>query len=150
MVIQIVGQYFWLIAFIVLFVIEILTLGLTTIWFAGGSLAAFIAQLLGANLIIQIIVFVVVSVVLLVFTRPIVKKHFNNNRTLTNAESLKGESGTVMETIDTLRAVGRVNVKGREWAAKTEDPEGVIQVGQKIIVKEIKGVHLIVTNKEEA
>ena len=71
---------FWLAAFGVLLLIEILTLGLTTIWFAVGALAAFLLALVQVPLMIQVVVFIVVSVVMLVFTRPIMTKHLNKKR----------------------------------------------------------------------
>ena len=81
----------WLGLFIVLLIIELFTVGLTTIWFAIGSLAAMAANTLGASLIIQLIVFLAVSVLLLVFTRPWAAKHLNQNRLKTNYESKIGE-----------------------------------------------------------
>ena len=60
----------WLAVFVLLIVIELATMGLTTIWFAGGAVAGFIASMLGANVVIQAVVFFVVSIVLLIFTRP--------------------------------------------------------------------------------
>lgn len=78
---------------IIMVVVEIATMGLTTIWFAGGALAAFIACAAGAVLPVQIILFFGVSCVLLAFTRPIVKKRFNQDRVRTNAELLIGEKG---------------------------------------------------------
>lgn len=141
--------YYWIILFIVLLVVEILTLGLTTIWFAIGALGAGLASLVTDSLVIQIIVFVVVSVATLIFTRPLVKKHFNNSRVATNANRYIGESGMVIEDINTLTATGRVEVKGQEWAAKTADPEGKLAKGTTIVVKGIEGVNFIVEEKEK-
>ena len=80
----------WLIIFIVLIVIELLTMGLTTIWFAGGALAALLMSVLGFGMPVQVVVFIIVSVLLLVLTRPIAVKYFNQNRQKTNVESLIG------------------------------------------------------------
>ena len=85
---------FWLIVIIVMALIEIITLGLTTIWFAGGALVAFFANLAGANLVIQIILFVVVSVLLLALTRPLAVEYLNKGRTRTNVDSLLGMDGS--------------------------------------------------------
>lgn len=79
---------YWLAIFIVLLIIEIATMGLTTIWFAGGALLAFCAGLVGFGLGVQIGVFVIVSILLLLLTRPIAVKFFNQERQKTNAESL--------------------------------------------------------------
>ena len=73
-------NYYWLIIMIVFLVIEIVTLGLSTIWFAAGALVSYIIAMLGANLVVQIIVFLVVSIVALVFTRPIAMRFFNKDR----------------------------------------------------------------------
>ena len=117
---------YWLVLFVILLVIEIFTMGLTTIWFAGGALAAFLAGVLGFGLAVQIVVFLVVSVLLLVLTRPIAVKYFNKERQKTNAESLIGQHGLVLEEVDTLKSTGRVEVNGQEWSAKTDEPDGYI------------------------
>ncbi len=140
--------YYWIILFIILLVVEILTLGLTTIWFAIGALAAALASFLTDSVAVQIVIFLIVSGATLFFTRPLVKKHFNNSRTPTNADSFVGQTGIVIEDIDTLKAQGRVEVKGHEWAAKTSDPEGHLAKGTTVIVKEIRGVNFIVEVKE--
>ena len=92
-------------------------------WFALGAIAAFLAAYVGASVLVQIIVFLIVSVVLLIVTRPIVMKHFNQKRERTNAESLIGQKAIVIETIDSIHGVGRVEVNGMEWAAKTDESE---------------------------
>ena len=118
---------YWLILFVVLLIIEICTMGLTTIWFAGGALVAFVMGIIGFGTKVQIIVFLIVSVLLLVMTRPIALKYFNKERQKTNAESLIGQQALVLEDVDTLHARGLVEVNGQEWSAKTDDPEGFIK-----------------------
>lgn len=103
-------EIFWLGAFGVLLLIEILTLGLTTIWFAVGALAAFLLALVQVPLMIQIVVFIVVSVVMLVFTRPIMTKYLNKKTTKTNAESLVGRKARVLIPINNLKSEGQVMV----------------------------------------
>ena len=139
----------WLIILILLIVIEIFTLGLTTVWFAGGALAAFLAGFIGFGLAVQVIVFLVVSVLLLVLTRPIAVRYFNQERQKTNAERLIGEKALVLEDIDTLKAVGRVSVGGQEWSAKTDEPDGKIGKDTIVEVEGIQGVKLIVSKKED-
>ena len=134
---------FWLILFVVLLVIEILTMGLTTIWFAGGALVAFVLAYVGFGLPVQIIVFLLVSIALLVLTRPIAMKFFNQERQKTNVESLIGQKAVVKEAIDTIQATGRVEVNGMEWSAKT-DAAGIIEANAIVIIKGIQGVKLIV------
>ncbi len=138
---------FWLIVVVVMAVIEIITLGLTTIWFAGGALAAFIASLLGANLLVQSILFVVVSVVLLAVTRPLAVEFFNKDRTKTNAESLIGKTAVVQQEIDNLKAAGMVTVDGQEWSARSAD-NTVIAAETLVEILEISGVKLLVRQKE--
>ena len=88
-------SYYWLIIMAVLILFEIITLGLSTIWFAFGALAAFVASLLGANIVIQLIVFFAVSLITLFFTRPVALRYFNKDRIKTNAESLVGQKALV-------------------------------------------------------
>ena len=140
---------YWVIIFIVLLIIEIFTMGLTTIWFAGGALAAFLMGIIGFGTVIQVIVFIIVSIALLIVTRPIALKYFNKERQKTNAESLIGQQALVMEDIDTLHAKGLVEVNGQEWSAKTDDPEGFIKKHLVVTVEGIQGVKLIVKVKED-
>ena len=139
---------FWLILFVILLVIEILTMGLTTVWFAGGALVAFILAFVGFGLPVQIIVFLLVSIGLLVLTRPIAMKFFNQERQKTNAESLIGQKAIVLETIDTLHGTGRAEVNGMEWSAKTDNPEKIIEPGEVVVIEGIQGVKLIVKKEE--
>lgn len=139
----------WLGIFVILLIIEILTMGLTTIWFAGGALAAFGAGVIGFGLVVQVVVFIVVSVLLLVLTRPLAVKYFNQERQKTNAESLIGQQALVIEDIDTLQSVGRVEVNGQEWSAKTDEANGKIEKNRVVVIDGIQGVKLIVRDKEE-
>ena len=138
----------WLAILIIMVVVEIATMGLTTIWFAGGALVAFIACALGAGLPVQVILFFAVSCVLLAFTRPVVKKRFNQDRVRTNAELLIGEKGVVLETIDNLNAAGQVQVRGQEWMARSGESDRTIPKGAVVTVLAIEGVKLIVTDQE--
>ena len=137
---------YWLIIVIVMAVIEIITLGLTTIWFAGGALVAFIASLLGADLAVQIILFIVVSVALMALTRPLAVNYLKRDRVKTNAESLIGKLGVVMEKVDNLNAQGIVSVEGQEWTARAIDDE-MIPLYAVVEVVEIRGVKLMVREK---
>lgn len=138
---------YWLVIFVVLLLIEIFTMGLTTIWFAVGSLCSFGAALLGFGIPTQIGIFFVVSIVLLIATRPIAMKHFNKAREKTNVESLIGQTAKVMEDIDETHGVGRVIVNGQEWAAKADTKEECLQKGDIVSIMGIQGVKLIVTKK---
>lgn len=140
---------FWLILFVILLIVEIITLGLTTIWFAGGSIVAFILALAGFSLPIQIIAFLLVSIVLLVLTRPLAIKYFNQERQRTNVESLIGENAVVTEEIDTIHAVGKVEVHGMEWSAKTDETEETIAKDTIVSIEGVQGVKLIVKKREK-
>lgn len=138
----------WLIAAAVLFVIEAITLGLTTIWFAGGAVGAAIVAMFGANIVVQIIVFLVISVILLIFTRPLVKKRLNNRTEKTNIDAVIGQEG-IAETDISEYAPGQVRVDGKMWTAVCE--KGNISKNSIVIIKSIKGVTLTVEvkNREE-
>lgn len=139
---------FWLIVLVVMAVIEIITLGLTTVWFAGGALVAFIASLLGANIMVQVILFVVVSVLLLSLTRPLAAEYLNKDRIRTNADSLIGKTAVVRQEIDNLNAQGQVSVEGQEWTARSVEDK-VIPENALVEIMEINGVKLMVKEKPQ-
>lgn len=115
----------------------------------GGALVAFLVAVLGLGLGVQIIIFAIVSLALLAVTRPLAMKYFNQERQKTGAELLIGQKALVIEEIDTLSSKGRVEVRGQEWAAKTDAPEGKIPKNAIVVVEGIQGVKLIVSNGEE-
>ena len=137
--------FYWLIALAVLLVIEIITLGLTTIWFAGGALVAFVLALFNVPLLVQIAVFLVVSILLLLFTRPVVEKRLNESRTKTNVNSMAGKEGRVTETIDNFNQKGTIIVNGLEWTARSSKEGLIIPEGTKVTINEVKGVKVFVT-----
>ncbi|MFU0826131.1 MAG: NfeD domain-containing protein [Lachnoclostridium sp.] len=139
---------YWLIALALFLIIEIITLGLTTIWFAGGALAAFLLSLLWDNLIAELVVFVIVSLALLIFTRPVAQKYINKQRIKTNYESLIGEKGKVIEKIDNFNNTGQVAVGGQEWTARAFNSQDIIEPGECVIIREISGVKLIVERED--
>lgn len=134
----------WTVLLVVLVAIEIATMGLTTIWFAAGALAATIAAACNAPLFIQIALFLIVSVLMLVFTRPVAVKYFNKDRVRTNVESLVGQKGIVTGEINNLKGCGQVTLNGMEWTARSVLQGCVIPEGSVVVVKEIHGVKLIV------
>lgn len=128
--------------------VEVTTLGLVSIWFAGGSLVTFFVALATDTLWIQLVVFFAVSFVLLFFTRPIATKFYNNRRTKTNVESLVGEYCKVTEVIDNFNETGTVVLNGMEWTARSVDDE-MIEVGSKVKVHGIDGVKVLVGKEEQ-
>ncbi|MCI8694239.1 MAG: NfeD family protein [Lachnospiraceae bacterium] len=139
----------WLVLLILCIGIEVLTLGLTTIWFAGGALIAIFAALLQAPIFVQIILFFLVSLLMLFFTRPIAVKYFNRDRVKTNVESMVGRQAIVTSEIDNLQAAGQVTVNGQEWSARSIDDRIRIPVGTVVVVAAINGVKLIVRPDEQ-
>lgn len=139
----------WLVLLILFIAIEVATLGLTTIWFAGGSLSAAITAAIGLPVYVQIATFLVISIVLLIFTRPIAVKYFNKDRVKTNAESIVGNQAVVTSLIDNLSATGQVRVNGMEWTARTTDENVKISEGNVVTVVAISGVKLIVEQRKE-
>lgn len=135
---------FWTVLLILLVVVEIATMGLTTIWFAAGALIAAIAAACGAPLFVQITLFLAVSVLMLVFTRPVATKYFNTNRVKTNVESLAGQKGIVTGEIDNLKGQGQVTLNGMVWTARSVKQGDVIPEGSVVIVREVRGVKLMV------
>lgn len=140
---------FWLILLIVCIGIEIATLGLTSIWFAGGAVPAMIVSAIGGPLWLQIILFFVVSLLLLFFTRPVAVKYFNKDRIKTNAESLVGRTAIVISDINNLEGIGQVTVSGQEWSARSVKDGILIPTGTVVIVRAINGVKLIVEERKE-
>ncbi len=138
----------WLIVLVLLVAIEIFTLGLTTIWFAGGALVAAIVAALGGATWLQIVVFLVVSCVLLFFTRPIAVKYFNKDRVKTNVESLIGKQAIAISEINNLQGIGQVTVGGQEWSARCVQDDVTLPVGSVVIVRSVSGVKLIVEEKQ--
>ncbi|MCI6006582.1 MAG: NfeD family protein [Blautia sp.] len=136
--------FVWLAILAVLLVTEAITTGLTTIWFAGGALVSAVASYLGAGLVTQLILFLGVSLVLLIFTRPVAVKIMNKDVTKTNANSLIGKKAVVIQTIDNLAQTGQVRISDIEWMARSASEDVVIPENTVVIVKEIQGVKLIV------
>ena len=134
---------FWLVVVAVMLVIEIFTMGLTTIWFSLGAVAAAIAAALGAPLWVQILLFSVVSVLIMLLVRPFAMKVMDKSRTKTNIEEVIGEQAEVIEDIDNQRERGKVRYRGVEWMARSVDGNK-IAVGEMVMVESVAGVKLIV------
>lgn len=139
----------WLAALVVLLIIEAVTLGLATIWFAGGALIALISALCGAGIWIQMVCFLAVSLILLLFTRPAAVRFLNRDTVRTNVESVIGQEAIVTEAIDNLLGQGRASLRGNPWTARAEIPEEKIPEGTTVEVVRVEGVKLIVRRKEK-
>ena len=134
---------FWLILVAVMLVIEIFTMGLTTIWFSLGAVAAAIAAGLGAPLWVQILLFTVVSVVIMFLVRPFALKVMDRNRTKTNIDEVIGKQAEVIEPIDNQKEQGKVRFRGVEWMARSVDGS-TVAAGDVVTVEEVSGVKLLV------
>ncbi len=138
----------WLAVLVVCVGIEIATMGLTTIWFAGGALVSAILAALNAPLWLQIVAFFVVSLILLYLTRPVAVKYFNKDRVKTNVESLIGRQAIVISEIDNLQGIGQITVGGQEWSARSVKDDVQLPVGSVVVVRSVSGVKLIVEEKD--
>lgn len=139
----------WLGLMIILLAIEIPTLGLTTIWFAGGALAAFISTFFGASVGTQRTIFIVLSLLLLVITRPIAIRYMRQGHEKTNAESLIGRPAIATKEINNLAQSGEVVIADVSWTARSKDDARVIPEGSKVKICAIEGVKLIVEEVKE-
>ncbi len=137
--------YMWLAFMIIFIIIELATAELTTIWFAGGALIATLVSCFGGPFWLQVIFFFVVSIVLLIFTRPLVSKYINNNHAKTNYEGVIGKVIRVTEKVDNIAATGTAKVNGQDWTVRSKDDDVIIEEGSLAKVEEIQGVKLIVT-----
>ena len=142
----------WLALFVVLIVFEAVTTGLFTIWFAGGALIALLVSLFLDMWVVQMVVFLIVSFLLLYFMRPVAMRKFNAKRLKTNVEDIAGMEAKVTELIDNLNASGTAILNGLEWSARSVEDSVTIPVGERVLVREVRGVKLIVepigTDKE--
>lgn len=141
---------YWLVILVILLLFEAATMGLTTVWFAGGALVALLVSFAGVGDVVQIIVFLVSSAVLLVLTRPLALKYVNQRVEKTNAAQIIGTDTIVIERVDALHGTGKVRINGIEWSAKSETMDAILEVDDVVTVKEIQGVKVVVSKKAEA
>lgn len=138
---------FWVLAIILFAVIEGVTVGLTSIWFALGALAGLAVSFFTDHLWIQAIAFLVVSFLALVGVKPIAARYFApKDHQPTNADRIVGQEAVVVEEICNLEGRGRVRVMGQEWAARSTQ-EQTIPVHTVVSVDRIEGVKVFVTPK---
>ena len=136
-------------ALLVLFTLgEAVSVGLTSIWFAAGSLAGLICALLEGHWPLQIALFIAVSTLTLLAFRPLAKKYLNSKVEPTNADRVVGSTATVTEEIDNLQSTGRVQVGSMPWAARSENGS-IIPAGALVRVLRIEGVKVYVESISE-
>lgn len=135
--------YVWLGIAIVLALFEAFTIQLVAIWFSLGALVAILPAALGAPVPVQILVFVLVSALSMILTRPFLQRVLKVKRQPTNADAVIGQVGVVLEEIDNLEGAGKVRANGLDWTARTER-QMKIPAGAEVKVLRIEGVKLIV------
>ena len=135
---------FWTVLAVALAIVEMATAQMISIWFAGGAVGALIAQLCGANIYVQMIVFIAVSVILLAATRPFVRKfRANQEEQKTNVDGLIGKQAVITTDVNNLSETGALKLNGVDWAARSVD-NSVIEKGTVVTVERVEGVKLIV------
>lgn len=138
----------WVVLIIIFAAVEMVTVGLTSIWFAGGALAALIFAVLGIGLGWQIAIFVVVSLILICFTRPWALKYLKPHLIRTNYEQAIDENVCLTETVDNLKGTGTAVYKGQEWTARALQDGKIYEAGTIVKVKEIRGVTMYVVESD--
>lgn len=133
----------WIVVFVVALIVEAASFALVSIWFAAGAVGALIAASLGASVIVQLIVFTLLAGLLLIFTRPLLKKLFPHKFIPTNSELEIGKTAVVIENIDNASGKGRVRLGGVDWAAVSENGENIPE-GEIVTVKEVRSSKLAV------
>lgn len=133
---------FWLAATVIFGLVELITAPLICIWFCGGSLVATIVAYATQSVWLSIAAFVIVSALLLVFTRPLVKSKIAPKVQPTNADRIIGKEAVVTESIDPVENKGQIKVEGQIWSAKSDL---AINEGEKVTVSAIEGVKAVVT-----
>ncbi len=136
--------YFWLAVLVITLLLEVVSVGLTSIWLSGGALAALVLAFLDVNPIIQWIVFFVVTFVLIYFTRPWAMKYLETKKTATNYEETIGKIVRIVEPVDNTKGTGRALYNGMEWSAKAASDDLLFAADEQAKVVEVRGVKLIV------
>ena len=140
----------WAAAFIIFIIVELATVSLTSIWFAGGALVALVAHLLGAGLVVQILLFAAVSALLLVLTKPWANKHVNSNIEQTNYTALYGQTVKITEAVNNINQTGKTLINDQEWSVRSENPDETFEVGELADIVSISGIKLIVKKHNSA
>lgn len=136
--------HYWLIAAGVFFIGEIMTVGFLLFWLGISALIAMIVSFFTSNVIIQMSVFIISSIILILATKPLVKKFVNEKNVKTNAFSLVGKNALVIQDIDNLNSVGQIKVDGEIWSAQSSEDDINIPIDSEVKIVKIEGVKAIV------
>ena len=140
---------FWLILMVICIVFEIATVGLVSIWFAGGSLIACFLAMANIHVVIQVVVFLIISLLLLIVTKPLAKEWINKDRVRTNYEGIVGKVVRVTERVDNINETGTALINGQEWTARAIDDNIILEQGEVAQVVNISGVKLILKKYQD-
>lgn len=140
---------FWLIAMVVFILAEAATVTLVSIWFAAGALVAVVVALLGGGVSLQVTLFLAVSIALLACMRNLVRKHFTPHLVRTNVDSVVGNMGVVTTPVNNIAALGKVEINGMEWSARSTTGSPLME-GAQVKVDKVEGVKVYVSLAEEA
>ena len=139
----------WLVLFVIFLVVEGITFSLTSIWFAGGAVAALLVQVLGGGWKLQLTVFTLISLVLLALVRPLASKVTRFRKTATNADSLSGRHAVVRERIDNREGTGKAALSGELWLARAANEGETFEPGEIVVISGISGAKLLVAAEPE-
>lgn len=134
----------WLILGIVLIIAEVLSGDFFLIMLGGGALAAAVSALLGASIVVDVVVFAVVSVALVFLVRPLLRRRVRRSvpGSATGIEALIGGDAVVLNRVDSHS--GQVKIGGEVWSARSYDPHSVFEPGERVKVMEISGATAVV------
>ena len=146
---EVLGLNIWFILLVVFVILEVATVALVSVWFCIGSVVAWLVSLAGANVSTQIIIFLVVSLVCLIFLRPLASKYVKKDEeSKTNIDAFIGKKAIVTEKIDNLKGTGELKINGQLWSARNLKDE-IIEEGNIVLIRKVEGVKLFVERVEE-
>lgn len=134
----------WIVFIIGFIIAELISVGLTSIWFAAGSLVALVIAAAGGPVWLQLVAFIAVSLILLIATRPWAKKYLNSRAQHTNADRVIGTKLIVEERVSNREQTGKATVMGQEWTVRAEEDSEIFEVGETAEIVAISGVKLII------
>ena len=136
--------YVWLGVLIVTVILEASTMQLTSIWFTIGAVCAWIVSIVKGPVWLQLMVFGLVSVLSLIFTRPVALKYLKPKQVKTNVDAVPGKEGIVVSPIRPVEGIGQIKVEGMVWSAKPEDGKSTFEVGDRVQIVKVEGVKAVI------
>lgn len=133
----------WILIAVIFAVVEALTMGLTTIWFTVGGVSACVVALVGGPILLQVAVFLIVSIILLYFTRPLAEKRLKIGHEKNNLDQMIGKTCIVIDKVEPYHT-GQVKLNGMVWSAVSKNQEETFEKDELVTIIGIEGVKLIV------